>query len=670
MKILDNGFKFIPNYNLGHFNVFKNLMYNLENEIFNFNRQVYIKNIFGHFVNSNNSNNFSALNEQDEHVFDSLNDFFNFFKCKNGKKNFQDIPLLRDSLLFQLELFKEMNKLKINNISNLTRFELNSLKRFVKEKPFKVVELDKNIGVGFMSNELYDQLSLEMLNDQNTYLSIENDPKEDIVIEIKSILIELFNHGHISRKLYSLLLDVDGRLGSFRILPKLHKSKYGNRPIINYKEHITSSFCYLIDFVLRPLVKNTESFILDSQNLIQKLENIEIPDGCILATGDFDSLYSNIVHEDCIFMICDFLKDKLDTKYMNIRAFNSFLKIVLKNNFFKYNNRFYLQIKGIAMGTVCGPSIANIFVYIYESKWLYIHRPLAYYRFIDDVLVLVKDLNLIDSLKNAFGSLTLNFETGNVVKFLDLEISIDLLSKRLNFCIYFKPTNTFSYLYIYSNHPNFIFKNIVTSVLIRIRRICTKYSDFVFFYSLIHNQFILRGYESKTLTKIFTMVSSLDRNKLLKYKEKKKMDFNNNFLYRFNFDNNISNFTSLATNAFNKFKRENLKFNNFNLKIVNKLQLNLSSLLVHNFKFPSVLRNFYKKCRDISCKTCLFSNNKYLVYLTENFTLPIFDSGSCNSKNCVYIIFCSLCCAFYIGQTMCIKDRIYNHIYNIKNFTP
>ena len=74
------------------------------------------------------------------------------------------------------------------------------------------------------------------------------------------------------------------------------------------------------------------------------------------------------------------------------------------------------------------------------------------------------------------------------------------------------------------------------------------------------------------------------------------MDFNNNFLYRFNFDNNISNFTSLATNAFNKFKRENLKFNNFNLKIVNKMQLNLSSLLVHNFKFPSVLRNFYKKC--------------------------------------------------------------------------
>jgi len=563
-----------------------------------------------------------------------------------------------------------MNKLKINNISNLTFYELNLLRKFVKNKPFKVVELDKNIGVGIMSNALYDQLSLEMLNDQSTYIRIENDPKEEILLDIKSIIIELFNNGHISRKLYSLLLDVDGRLGFFRILPKLHKSKFGNRPIINYKEHVTSSFCYLIDFILRPHVKNTDSFILDSQNLIQKLENIEIPDDCILATGDFDSLYSNIVHEDCIFMICDFLKDKLNTKYMNIRAFNSFLKIVLKNNYFKFKDFYFLQIKGIAMGTVCGPSIANIFVYIYESKWLTIHRPLAYYRFIDDVLVLVKNLNIIESLKIAFGSLTLNFETGNVVKFLDLEISIDLLSKRLNFCVYFKPTNTFSYLYIYSNHPNFIFKNIVKSILIRIRRICTKYSDFTFFYSLIYNQLILRGYESKTITKIFTMVSSLDRNKLLEYKVRKKLDFNNNFIYKFNFDNNISNFSSLALNAFDNFKRENTKFNNFKLKIVNKMQFNLSSLLVHNFKFPFRLKNFYKKCENINCKTCLFSNRKNLIYLTENFALPIFDSGSCKSRNCIYIIFCSFCSAFYVGQTMCIKDRIYNHIYNIKNFTP
>ena len=329
-----------------------------------------------------------------------------------------------------------------------------------------------------------------------------------------------------------------------------------------------------------------------------------------------------------------------------------------------------MQILGIAMGSQCGPSVANMFVYIYERKWLTVYRPLAYFRFIDDVLVIVNDLLIIESLKISFGTLKLNFETGKTVKFLDLEISIDDISRRLNFSVYFKPTNTFSYLYIYSNHPNFIFKNIVKSLLIRIRRICSKYSDFVYFYSILYNHLISRGYDTKLITKAFTMVSALDRDHLIMYKEKKKIDFNKNFIYKFNFDNNISNFSFLAINAFKNFKRENVKFNDFNLKIVNKMQLNLSSLLVHNFKYPISVRNNYKKCSKSDCKTCLFSNNKHLIYLTENFTLPIIDFSSCDSKDCIYVIFCSLCNVFYVGQTISIKDRIYNHIYNIKNFTP
>ena len=169
-----------------------------------------------------------------------------------------------------------------------------------------------------MSNNLYNHLAMEILNDNNTYARIDNDPLEDVINDINSIVIDLFDHGHICRKLFSLLLENNGRLGSFRFLPKLHKNKYGNRPIINYKEHITSNFCFLIDFILRPHVNNTESFILDSQNLIQKLQNIDIPNGFTLGTGDFDSLYSNIVHEDCLFLICDFLKDKLDTTYKSL----------------------------------------------------------------------------------------------------------------------------------------------------------------------------------------------------------------------------------------------------------------------------------------------------------------------------------------------------------------
>jgi hypothetical protein len=41
------------------------------------------------------------------------------------------------------------------------------------------------------------------------------------------------------------------------------------------------------------------------------------------------------------------------------------------------------------MGTICGPPIANIFVYIYEKKRLYIHIPLIYYRYIDCLFLVI-----------------------------------------------------------------------------------------------------------------------------------------------------------------------------------------------------------------------------------------------------------------------------------------
>ncbi len=99
-------------------------------------------------------------------------------------------------------------------------------------------------------------------------------------------------------------------------------------------------------------------------------------------------------------------------------------------------------------------------------------------------------------------------------------------------------------------------------------------------------------------------------------------------------------------------------------------QNNLISLFVHNLNFPIIRKNFFKKCNNINCNTCLFANTNYFISLKNNFDLPIFNDSNCSSNNAIYIIHCKLCNYFYIGQTNCIKKRIYNHLYKIKNFVP
>lgn len=56
------------------------------------------------------------------------------------------------------------------------------------------------------------------------------------------------------KNLYDSLKLNEYRLGTFRILPKLHKKKFSIRPIINYKKHVTSNLCSLIDFIVRPFI--------------------------------------------------------------------------------------------------------------------------------------------------------------------------------------------------------------------------------------------------------------------------------------------------------------------------------------------------------------------------------------------------------------------------------
>ena len=65
-----------------------------------------------------------------------------------------------------------------------------------------------------------------------------------------------------------------------------------------------------MDLILRPFVVKCESFLKDSQHLLQETLDLYVPEGFSLISGDFDSLYNNIILESSLDIICDFVKDK------------------------------------------------------------------------------------------------------------------------------------------------------------------------------------------------------------------------------------------------------------------------------------------------------------------------------------------------------------------------
>ena len=447
-----------------------------------------------------------------------------FFKKINREKRkfkFKQFNVVSDALEFQIEAYKEINMYIHKNLKKkLNNIETDMLKKFLNTKPFKISVCDKNIGSAIISNENYDIIVHNHLNDISTYKICSQNPLKSINTQIQLKLDELFNLSHINSSLFNCLLVNDSKLGSFRPLMKLHKSKFSIRPIINSIKHPTSNISLLLDSLLQPFVVKMDSYLRDSQSLIQKCENIKIPPDSNLLSADFEGLYTNIDHEDALNTLTDFMTDKLDSKYLTSTGFYNLLSLVLNCNFFFFKDIFYQQIKGVAMGTIVGPSIANLYIYVLEKKWLNLYKPFFFSRYIDDIFMIFSDKNLINSLSNNFKNLKLNTVVNTKINFLDLNIEIDTLCNKLIFSLYLKPTNTFNYLLTDSNHPPHIFKNIPKSLFIRIRRNNSQLSSFLFHARLLTSQLVKRGYNFKKLRKIANCISKIDRSKLLNYKEK------------------------------------------------------------------------------------------------------------------------------------------------------
>ena len=233
------------------------------------------------------------------------------------------------------------------------------------------------------------------------------------------------------------------------------------------------------------------------------------------------------------------------------------------------------------MGIKCAPALANMYISILEKSFLDIHRPLIYRRFVDDIFAGFNRNFDINILKSHFGYLKLNIVSEEEVTFLDLKISLNKFTCKLDFNMYLKPTNTFSYLLSTSNHPDFIFKNIPKSIFFRTRRICTFLFDYYYFTRLFRLQFISRGYSPILLDKCCRMIASLNRDEIIPYKIRErnfvtedklffKIPFNFNFL-------NLKNF-------FNDYKFLSDYNKNCTLKLVNNIEPNISRIFVHNFK--------------------------------------------------------------------------------------
>ena len=460
------------------------------------------------------------------------------------KKTVKIIPTTHtqiDKISKPLEDYIEESKTKINarideiNIKQIGRkqdfdkerqFIYNQIEEIKKNKEVVIVPADKNLGVCIVNKTWYNHECYRQLSDGNSYKEITNKPDfKNILTQLKRILV-IYNLCYIDqekKKLTSLaqfllqpLLHNFIKIGRFKIFPKVHKSPIVGRGIVSSTQHFTSFASKFLDSFLQPIMKSFNAYVKDSDNFITQLnEKTFAQDGYFLCF-DVVNLYPSIDIDEGLKYLYTLLREKKIDKY---EAIVKITEWVLKNNYFDFNRKTYLQTSGVAMGTSVAVTFACIYISMFEiecmkecqRKFENFNGPSIYKRFIDDGISYWENLQeantFIDFLGNNKPNIKVTFTISkHQAIFLDLNIykgNNFASSRKFDTTIYQKDANKYQYLPFTSYHSKPVFKAFITAELKRYIIKCSNFYDFCNIRKLFFSRLIARGYPHIYLNRIF-----------------------------------------------------------------------------------------------------------------------------------------------------------------------
>ena len=138
----------------------------------------------------------------------------------------------------------------------------------------------------------------------------------------------------------------------------------GIRPIVSSCSSATENISQYVDYWLQPSMKNLPSYLKNITELINEFKNLQLKSDTILVTVDVKSLYTCIPHKDGIDACREALYSTKDDNpdRLDVDVLNCLLEVVLHNKTFEFNNEYYKQIQGTAMGTKLASAHANLFM--------------------------------------------------------------------------------------------------------------------------------------------------------------------------------------------------------------------------------------------------------------------------------------------------------------------
>lgn len=533
---------------------------------------------------------------------------------------------------------------------------------------------DKGGAIVVWRKDLYVEEVNKQLNNSEFYVKTTSDATPQNAAKVKHVIQDEIQKENLPASAIHVLIDKP-ICSQFYVVPKVHKLGNPGRPIVSACSCPTERVSALVDDILRPLVTCLPSYTRDSSSAIQKIKQHTLIKGekPILFTMDVKSLYSIIPHDDGLVALKHFLdrRSVLDPPSSTVLRL---AELVLTLNDFQFDQEYYRQVKGVAMGTRMGPSYANLFLGHLEEILETTYngpKPEHYQRYIDDIFGITQMgeeylQEWITTMCKMHPAVDFTFEVSTTsVDFLDAHISTT--STGITTSVHYKPTDSHNFLRYNSFHPRNTKDAIPFSQLLRLRRLTTSDSDFAASATEMLDFFRDRDYPQPVLKRAESRVKAITQEKALEGKPTKSTQLKIPFVTTYH--PKVKHVFKVLKDTWNILTDDVEVGGLFQEGILLSQRKNksLKDLLVHTKLSVEEEIGGTFRCGRSRCLTCAYTNSCGTVSAPSS-TWNIKTTFQCTTANVVYAITCSACGMVYVGETKRrLADRFREHRRDVIN---
>lgn len=353
------------------------------------------------------------------------------FIINNQERNEEEKSILRSDIVRLIKNFniKEDKKKENNNILKLVKKTQN----FFKKHPEVIItRSDKGNKTVLINKQDYEEKLLTLIEDPTVYIKLNSDPTSKYQTENNNLINSLVNRHIIDKDTGKNLRTYNSVSPKIYGLPKIHKDDPKKlRPVVSC---IGSPTYYISKFlvkILNNLIPHFQFNISDSFSFVEFLKTIKIPSHYKLISLDVTSMFTNVSKD----LVLEALNENWEIleNYTNVTK-KDIVKITefcFNTGYFSYNNSYYKQKSGTAMGSPSSPIFATMVMNLLLNKFFkeinFIIPLLKIY--VDDIIISIPEnceteiLKIFNNLdKENHIKFTMEQEISGKINFLDLTL--------------------------------------------------------------------------------------------------------------------------------------------------------------------------------------------------------------------------------------------------------